>query len=225
MVSLEFLSGRPTFISRQIFATILEGRFEMEIDHSIRNVFQMPTPMKISGRSSSITAAFVSAIVPQIYPTDDEIKTALDILGMSPDNISCAYCGAETTEWDHLRPLVADQKPTGFISEIRNLVPSCGKCNQSKGNKYWLNWIVSDAKRSPKSRKITDLEQRIERLKEYERWGDVKPIDLTSMIPPDEWEKHWANWRAVLDMMTDAQSHAAVLKRLIEEKMGPLTRH
>ena len=197
----------------------------MEIDHSIRNAFQMPTLMKISGRSSSITAAFVSAIVPQIYPTDNEIKTALDILRMSPDNVSCAYCGAQTTEWDHLRPLVANQKPTGFISEIRNLVPSCGKCNQSKGNKYWMDWIMSDAKWSPKSRKITNLKQRIARLKEYERWGNVKPIDLSSMIPLDEWEQHWANWRAVLDMMTNAQYHATTLKRVIKEKMGALTRH
>ena len=197
----------------------------MEIDHLIRNAFQMPTLVKISGRSSSVTAAFVSAIIPQVYPTTDEIKTALDILGMNPDNINCAYCGERTTEWDHLRPLVANQKPTGFISEIRNLVPSCGKCNQSKGNKYWLNWIMSAAKWSPKTRKITDLEQRIERLKEYERWGDVKPLDLTTMIPLDEWEKHWANWRAVLDMMTNAQSHAAVLKGLIEEKMGPSAKH
>lgn len=197
----------------------------MKIDHSIRNAFQMPTPMKISGRSSSITAAFVSAIVPQIYPTDDEIRTALDILGMSPDNVSCAYCGAQTTEWDHLRPLVANQRPTGFISEIRNLVPSCGKCNESKGNKYWLDWITSDAKQSPKSRKLPNLEQKIERLKEYERWGNVKPIDLPSMIPSNEWEQHWANWRAVLDTMTTAQYHATKLKGLIKEKIGPLTRH
>jgi hypothetical protein len=197
----------------------------MEIDRSISNAFQMPTPMKISGRSSSITAAFVSAIVPLVYPTDDEIKTALDILGMTPDNISCAYCGAQTTEWDHLRPLVANQKPTGFISEIRNLVPSCGKCNQSKGNKYWLNWIMSGARWSPRSRKIPDLEQRVERLKEYERWGNVKPIDLPSMVPPSEWEQHWANWRVVLDAMTNAQYHATKLKGFIEEKMGALTRH
>src|SRR4030042_5456673 len=111
---------------------------------SIRDAFQMPTPMTISGRSSSITAAFVSAIIPQIEPTDEEVKTALDILQMSPDNVSCAYCGAQATEWDHLRPLVANQKPTGFISEIRNLVPSCGKWNQSKGNKYWMDWSESE---------------------------------------------------------------------------------
>lgn len=192
---------------------------------SIRDAFQMPTPMTISRRSSSITAAFVSAIVPQIEPTDDEVKAALDILQMSPDNVSCAYCGAQAVEWDHLRPLVANQKPTGFISEIRNLVPSCGKCNQSKGNKYWMDWITSDAKLSPKSRQVTDLQQRIARLEEYERWGNVTAIDLRSMVPPDAWEQHWANWRAVLKMMTDAQCHATTLKGMIEEKTRDLTRH
>ena len=191
---------------------------------SIRDAFQMPTPMKISGRSSTITAAFVSAIVPQIEPTDDEIKAALDILQMDPDNVSCAYCGAQTTEWDHLRPLVAKQEPTGFISEIRNLVPSCGKCNQSKGNKYWKDWVTSDAKLSPKRLQVKDLQQRITRLEEYERWGNVTAIDLRSMVPSDVWEKHWSNWRALLEMMTYAQNHATILKGMIEEKTRVQTR-
>jgi hypothetical protein len=30
--------------------------------------------------------------------------------------------------------LVEEKEPIGYISEIRNLVPVCGKCNQSKGN-------------------------------------------------------------------------------------------
>jgi hypothetical protein len=191
---------------------------------SIRDAFRMPTPMKISGRSSTITAAFVSAIVPQIEPTDDEIKTALDILQMSPDNVSCAYCGAQITEWDHLRPLVANQKPTGFISEIRNLVPSCGKCNQSKGNKYWKDWVTSDAKLSPKRQQVNDLQQRIARLEKYERWGNVTAIDLRSMVPPDAWEQHWANWKGLLEMMTAAQYHATILKGMIEEKTRLQTR-
>jgi len=191
---------------------------------SFRDAFQMLTPMKNSGRSSSITAAFVSAIIPRIEPTDDEIKTALDILQMSPDNVGCAYCGTQATEWDHLRPLVANQKPTGFISEIRNLVPCCGKCNQSKGNKHWMDWITSGAKLSPKSRQVTDLQQRIAGLREYERWGNVTAIDLRSIVPLDAWERHWANWRAVLKMMTDAQYHATTLKGLIEEKTGYIAR-
>jgi hypothetical protein len=191
---------------------------------SIRDAFRMPTPMKISGQSSTITAAFVSAIVPQIEPTDDEIETALDILQMSPDKVSCAYCGAQTTEWDHVRPLVENQQPTGFISEIRNLVPSCGKCNQSKGNKYWKAWVTSNAKLSPKRQQVNDLQQRIARLEEYERWGNVTAIDLRSMVPPDTWEQHWANWKALLEMMTHAQYHATILKGMIEEKTRAQTR-
>ena len=91
------------------------------------SLFRMPTPVKITGRSSTITNSFVNSIVPVIQPSNEQVKTALNILGMDHDSIECSYCGAEATEWDHLRPLVLDKKPTGYISEIHNLVPSCGK--------------------------------------------------------------------------------------------------
>ena len=54
---------------------------------------------------------------------------------MDPDNVACAYCGNAMTEWDHLNPLVMDKQATGFITEIQNLVPACGKCNQTNGNR------------------------------------------------------------------------------------------
>jgi hypothetical protein len=196
----------------------------MKQSKSIRGAFQMPNPMGISGRSSSITAAFVSSIIPQVEPSDDEIRTALNILGMSSDEVKCAYCGANTTEWDHLRPLVKNQMPTGFISEIRNLVPSCGKCNQSKGNKYWKDWITSDAKFSPKSRHTPDLQKRIERLEKYESWGKVEPLNLRSMVDDAVWEEHWANWRNLLKAMAKAQSHAIKLREAIEERTRTLLR-
>jgi len=108
----------------------------------------MPTPMKITGRSSSITNSFINSIIPIIVPTNEQVKEALEILGMDHDSFQCAYCGATASEWDHLRPLVLNKKPTGYISEIHNLVPACGKCNQSKGNKPWHTWITSSAKLS-----------------------------------------------------------------------------
>ncbi len=37
-----------------------------------KSVFRMPTPVKITGRTSSITNAFVNGIIPVIEPTDDE---------------------------------------------------------------------------------------------------------------------------------------------------------
>ena len=76
--------------------------------------------MKITGRSSSITNAFINSIIPVIKPSEEDIKEALNVLGMDKENFRCAYCGDGVTEWDHLRPLVINQKPTGFISEIQN---------------------------------------------------------------------------------------------------------
>src|ERR1700686_3805297 len=103
---------------------------------------KLPRPLKITSRSSSITNSFVQAIVPTIDPSSEEIVEALRILGMSPESMACVYCGARTTDWDHLRPLVKNKRPTGYISEIRNLVPACGPCNQSKGASDWRTWIL-----------------------------------------------------------------------------------
>src|SRR5437660_7675274 len=90
--------------------------------------FRMPSVQTMVSRKSSITNAFVNAIIPVVPPSVEEIEEALRILGMQPDDVRCAYCGDKSSEWDHLRPLVKGRRPTGFISEIGNLVPSCGKC-------------------------------------------------------------------------------------------------
>ncbi len=99
-------------------------------------VFMMPKTTTVTAKTSAITNAFVNAIIPRIAPTALEIEEVLTILGMTgaPE---CAYCGDPPSEWDHFRPVVRDKKPTGFITEIRNLVPACGKCNQSKGSSDW----------------------------------------------------------------------------------------
>jgi len=179
----------------------------------------MPAPMKVSGRSSSITAAFVTAIVPQRKPSDSEISEALAILEMTPDSMACAYCGGTYSEWDHLRPLVIKQRPTGYFTHIQNLVPSCGKCNQSKGNKHWKAWITSGAKLSPKSCNVPDLEARITRLEKYEAWGNVQPVDFQILVDPSDWETHWKNWNTLIADMKNAQDHALRLRNIIQQAM------
>lgn len=179
--------------------------------------FQMPTPASISGRSSSITNSFINGIIPVITPTEAEIQEALDILQIKVHPLTCAYCGDLATEWDHLRPLVVRQRPTGYISEIANLVPACGKCNQSKGNKAWRDWISSSAPRSPKSRGIPDLEARIQRLAAFEKWRNVEPIDFEHMVGSDVWAQHWQNWRRILDEMKASQTLASQIRATIKE--------
>jgi hypothetical protein len=182
-----------------------------------RTVFQMPSPMRVTGRTSSITNAFVSSIIPSAVPTDEEIIEALAILGMTPDTIECAYCGDPSTEWDHLRPIVRRKKPTGYISEIGNLVPACGKCNQSKGNKDWRDWMLSEARLSPRSKAVANLDERIARLEAYEEWKPRDPIDFESIIGAEDWRRHWQNHDNVVTLMRQSQGHADRIKAAIEE--------
>lgn len=175
----------------------------------------MPTPMKITGRSSSITNSFINSIIPIIVPTDNQVQKALEILEMGYADFQCAYCGAAASEWDHLRPLVINKLPTGYISEIYNLVPSCGKCNQSKGNKPWKAWMQSNAKLSPKTRGIKDIDKRIRRLENYENWGEPTLIDFESVVGKEKWKQHWANWDLVQSTMREAQELATEIRQKI----------
>lgn len=191
-----------------------------EEDLRILGLFSMPKPVKITGRSSSITNSFVNGIIPVVQPNASEIREVLEILGMT-DLVSCAYCGDKNTEWDHLRPLVVDKRPTGFISEIDNLVPSCGKCNQSKGNKDWHIWILSDAKLSPKTRKVPDLEQRVQRLEAFESWGNPTKVDFTEAVSPELWKQHWDNHSALIEKMIEAERTAALIRNEITAYAQP----
>ena len=153
----------------------------------------MPTPVKITGRLSSITNAFINSIIPVVPPTEEQVAEALQVLGMTKESFQCAYCGNAASEWDHLRPLVKGKQPTGYISEIHNLVPSCGKCNQSKGNKDWRTWIRSAAPHSPTRRGISDLEERVKRLEAYDAHTAPTCMDFSSIVAQDAWVQHWKN--------------------------------
>lgn len=182
---------------------------------SVLACFRLPTPVNIMARSSSITNSFANAIIPVIYPTEEEVVECLRILNLTADDLRCAYCGDKSTEWDHLRPVIKNRRPTGYISEIANLVPACGKCNQSKGNKNWLMWINSTARLSPRTRGIAGLEERIERLKTYEAWRDVQPIDIKALVGEDTWRIYWEKWDALFQAMQDAQCMAEQIKATI----------
>jgi HNH endonuclease len=176
----------------------------------------MPSVQTMVSRKSSITNAFVNALIPVIVPTHDEIEEALEILGMTANDVRCSYCGAEFTEWDHLRPIVLNQRPTGFISEIANLVPSCGKCNQSKRNANWREWILSEtARHSPTKRKLEATADRIQKLEAYERWRQPTRIDFEAILGTDEWEAYWKLWQSVNAELRRCQDVADSLREKV----------
>lgn len=178
----------------------------------MENVFRMPTLVKITGRTSSVTNSFVNGIIPIIMPTKEEITEVLGILGMNEQTIRCVYCGDRHTEWDHFRPIVQKKKPTGYISEIHNLVPTCGKCNQSKGNYYWKDWILGDARLSPKARNVEGLSIYIANLEKYEAWSCPTVMDFEEIVGKDMWRKHWDNCEKIHEMMRESQKLSDEIK-------------
>lgn len=126
----------------------------------------------------------------------------------------CAYCGDKKSEWDHFRAVVKDRKPTGYITEIANLVPSCGKCNQSRGNKDWKKWMTGAAKQSPATRGVKELDERIRRLEAFERWSKPIHIDYENLAGADHWAMHLKHLDDVLSTLERAESHAKELRVL-----------
>ncbi|MGH9490352.1 MAG: HNH endonuclease [Terriglobales bacterium] len=171
----------------------------------------MPRGARIKGRTSSIRNAFVAAIVPSAAPSVGEIARVLDIFGLEPEALRCSYCGGVATEWDHLRPLVSAGMPTGYPSSIRNLVPSCGKCNQSKGNKDWREWMRSGARWSPASRGISGLEERERRLAAFEDWAKCERVDVNKLAAPETWKRYYGLLDEILTRMGKADALAAAI--------------
>lgn len=181
-----------------------------------QKAFRMPHPVKLSGRTSTITNSFVNGIIPVRMPTEEQIHRALEVLGMSSEDVRCAYCGDPSTEWDHLKPIVSNKRPTGYISEISNLVPACGKCNQSKNGRHWKDWMLGPAAQSPRTRRLLDLEERISRLERYETTFRRVRIDFESVIPPELWRSHWDNHDRLHRLMHEFQKVADQVKEAAE---------
>jgi hypothetical protein len=179
--------------------------------------FQMPSFQTMVSRKSSITNAFVNAVIPVVPPTPEDIGRALELLGMDPSDVRCAYCGDKSTEWDHLRPLVLNRRPTGYISEIHNLVPACGKCNQSKGNKPWRLWMLSHAKHSPTGRKLFNVADRIARLDAYENWRQPTKVDFETILGREDWDKYWALWESINTSLHQCQEVADLLRMRVSD--------
>ena len=169
-------------------------------------------PPKLTGRRSTITGLFFTSLTPYIEPTEIEVDKALEILGMSRGSCVCAYCGDRKSEWDHFRAVVRDRRPTGYITEIANLVPACGKCNQSRGNKDWRTWMLGTAKQSPTIRGIPDIQDRVRRLEAYESWGKPIHINYEALAGNEDWVQHLAHLDEVLMLLERAEQHASKLR-------------
>ena len=82
--------------------------------------FKMPTKSDLKGRTSTISNAFAISVTPYIVPSEEEVKKLYQELDIKEGQ--CAYCLGNGNCRDHLKPLVKDGMPTGYITDITNII-------------------------------------------------------------------------------------------------------
>lgn len=179
-----------------------------------------PEAQGIKARASTITNAFAHAVLPVKLSTIDTLYAALDVLGQDLNDLRCVYCGALTHGWDHLRPTVARKLPTGYITEVFNQVPACGKCNSSKGGKDWKAWMLGNAKNSPTRRGVDDIPGKVARLEAYEAWAKPTRIDFETLLEPEEWRAYWRAHDALQVEMVRCQKMADALRAKLQAALA-----
>ena len=97
----------------------------------------------------------------------------------------CAFCGSSTVRrWDHLEPV-----SQGGETVLGNMVPACGRCDDSKQHLPFEQWMTSDAKWSPNSQGVKEIQRRIERIKAYVEHFDYQVRPLEKRLTKEEFDR------------------------------------
>ena len=183
---------------------------------------KMPSKCDLKHRTSSISNAFAQAVTPYVKPTDDEINSMLDELGIEENQ--CAYCLAkvEQVQMDHLHPLVSNKMPTGHITHISNLVPSCGSCNGSKGNKEFVEWYDDPkTKAYLKKAKLSEdqIKERRDVILEYSKKSVSYGEGYETVLSEEEIQEYIQKRDAINNALIDAQDWFDEIKKKIESRL------
>ncbi|MDQ8191568.1 HNH endonuclease [Roseibacillus persicicus] len=186
---------------------------------SAREVYQPPGGESIGARASAMRSAFVRSLIPNVPPSERELADAFSLLKLDADDLRCVYCGDPSTEWDHFFPVMRKGRPTGYLTRIQNLVPACGKCNQSKGNRDWKDWMTSAAPLSPTTRGVSKLSQRVRRLQAFEAWGAEAVVDFETVLGSDAMKQHNDYLKQILSLMNEAEAHSKALRTALLDEL------
>lgn len=155
---------------------------------------KMPMPSKsdVSARISTINNAFAQSVIPRILEEDQEkLKTYYHELGIKEGQ--CAYCLKDrASTGDHLRPLIKDKLPTGYLTNISNIVPCCSECNSSKGGKDFEVWYKSN-KNLERLKKIglteKQINDRYNTITRYLTKHKQKPLNFKNIVGIADWNE------------------------------------
>ncbi len=182
--------------------------------------FKLPTKSDLKSRTSTISNAFAIAITPYIYPSQNEIECFFKELNLEQGQ--CAYCLDKANAMDHVKPLVTGGLPTGYITEIRNLVPCCSACNSAKGSQDFKTWYKSSKNvERLHSEGLTDeqIENRFLIISKYiDKIPD--PIDYKTILGDKLWNEYLRRKNEMINLLKDDQLFCDKLNDMIKEKLN-----
>ena len=181
--------------------------------------FKLPTKSDLKSRTSTISNAFAIAITPYIYPSEEEISSFLMELHLKQGQ--CAYCLGKANAMDHVKPLVTNGLPTGYITEIRNLVPCCSACNSAKGAQDFKSWYKSAknvARLHLEGLTDTQIEERFEIISRYVD-KIPQPIDYKTILGDDMWNEYLRRKEEMISLLKDDQVFCDKLNAIIKLKI------
>ena len=76
--------------------------------------------------------------------------------------------------------------------------------------------MLGDARLSPKSKRVSDLKERIARLEVYEKWRPRAPLDFKTIVGEEYWTLHWEYHEKIVSLMRESQIHADKTKSIVE---------
>jgi len=71
---------------------------------------------------------------------------------------------------------------------------------------------LSGAPRSPRTRGVHDLNERVARLKKYEQRREPTHIEFVKVVEADLWQRHAQNWSDVLNLLKRSQELAREIR-------------
>lgn len=179
--------------------------------------FKLPTKSDLKSRASTISNAFAVSITPYIYPIQEEIDTLYRKLKISEGQ--CAYCLGKANAVDHVKPLVTHGLPTGYVTEIKNLVPCCSACNSAKGAKEFSEWYLSErnlARLHKEGLDEQEIAKRYEIILEYIA-NVSSPLNYREILGDELWQEYLIRRKELIQMLKDDQEFCDRLSNKIKK--------
>ncbi len=187
--------------------------------------FRMPGKSNLKNRSSTINNAFAIAITPYLPPSSDNLDWYYDELGINPDQ--CGYCLQESNSVDHIRPLVRKGLPTGYITNIYNLIPCCSTCNSKKGAKDFQEWYCGNdniARLHTLGLSDEQIQERFSIICRFIEKHMPEPLDYEQILGKDSWDEYKRRKDRIIEQLVDNQRFCDELKQRIEEYLAEPSR-